>query len=344
VARTLADCLAHTSTELALLIARHALHRREAAEAHHHVDCQFDDEGEASARCRFGEVPVNERQTATTIRSQCHTPVSPDGAGFPSHHDRPVTATERPRRPPRLGQGGSVVARRPSAVVMPISVEVEAGHSSTSGFRLRRDGRQVGRNSAASAHEQHGPSGDHNDVRPMTIGSQSHHQLSIHAIEAARGRVAAPDLARSVPKAYLHHFTFRATGTSIPERPVAALGGIALAAPKGWILNLDRMVSVGHNREVEYAGLSWTAGARKHRVSREQVRHVVEHAGLFFVRPAAPPERPDEGLLFVGDDGAGARIEVVGVEMAGGRLRVIHAMPMRPGYEALYEEAKKWRV
>lgn len=95
---------------------------------------------------------------------------------------------------------------------------------------------------------------------------------------------------------------------------------------------------------VDFAGLSWTAGARKHRVTREQVRFVVEHAGLFFVRPAAPPERPDAGLLFVGDDSTGERIGVVGVELAAGRLRVIHAMPMRPGYESLYEEATKWRV
>lgn len=78
-------------------------------------------------------------------------------------------------------------------------------------------------------------------------------------------------------------------------------------------------------------------------MSRRQVRHVVEHAGLFFVRPAAPPDRPDEGLLFLGDDDEGERIEVVGVELANGRLRVIHAMRMRPGYQDLYEEAEKWR-
>jgi hypothetical protein len=95
---------------------------------------------------------------------------------------------------------------------------------------------------------------------------------------------------------------------------------------------------------VEYAGFSWTAAARKHRVSRAQVRYVVVHAGLFFVRPAAPPERPDEALLFLGDDPLGMTLEIVGVELADGRLRVVHAMPMRSGYEDLYEEAKKWRT
>jgi hypothetical protein len=94
---------------------------------------------------------------------------------------------------------------------------------------------------------------------------------------------------------------------------------------------------------MDYPGYSWTAGSRKHRVSRGQARHVIEHAGLYFVRPADPPGRPDEALLFVGDDADGSRLEVVGVELADGRLRVIHAMAMRLAYGPLHEEARKWR-
>jgi Flp pilus assembly CpaF family ATPase len=44
-----------------------------------------------------------------------------------------------------------------------------------------------------------------------------------------------------------------------------------------------------------------------------------------------------------GDDAHGTKLEVLGVELADGRLRVIHAMPMRPGYEPLYQEAHQWR-
>jgi hypothetical protein len=102
--------------------------------------------------------------------------------------------------------------------------------------------------------------------------------------------------------------------------------------------------TVRQNSCVEYARLSWTAGARKHGVSRAQALHLIAQAGLYFVRPAAPPERPDEGLLFLGEDAAGVRLEVVGVELADGGLRVIHAMPMRRAYEDLYEEARKWRL
>ena len=101
---------------------------------------------------------------------------------------------------------------------------------------------------------------------------------------------------------------------------------------------------------MDYVGHSWTAGSRKHRVSRGQARYVVEHAGVYFVRPADPPDRPDEALPFVGDDAqdsklevVGVELEVVGVELADGRLRVIHKMPMRPGYEPLYREAHRWR-
>lgn len=94
---------------------------------------------------------------------------------------------------------------------------------------------------------------------------------------------------------------------------------------------------------MDYPGYSWTAGSRKHRVSRSQVRHVVEHSGLYFVRSADPPARPDEALLFVGDDAEGIALEVVGVELADGRLRVIHAMPMRASYELLHKEARQWR-
>jgi hypothetical protein len=64
---------------------------------------------------------------------------------------------------------------------------------------------------------------------------------------------------------------------------------------------------------------------------------------LYFVRPADPPGRPDAALLFVGDDADGNKLEVVGVELADGRLRVIHTMAMRAGYEPLYKEAQGWR-
>ena len=95
---------------------------------------------------------------------------------------------------------------------------------------------------------------------------------------------------------------------------------------------------------MRFRGYSWTAGARRHGIDRSQVRHIIEHSGLVYVRPPIPPDRPDEALLFIGDDDEGMPVEVVGVLLADGRLRVIHAMEMRSGYRPLYEEAKRWRV
>lgn len=95
---------------------------------------------------------------------------------------------------------------------------------------------------------------------------------------------------------------------------------------------------------MRFAAYSWTAAARRHGVSRERVAHVVERCGLVAVRLPEPPERPDEALLFLGDDEDGVALEVVGVMLDDGRLRVIHAMAMRRRYQSLYEEVARWRV
>jgi len=87
---------------------------------------------------------------------------------------------------------------------------------------------------------------------------------------------------------------------------------------------------------------------RRHRVSRRQVQHVIDHAGLIFVQ-SAPPSSPlqDPRLVYLGDDQTGAPIEVMAVEVQTSEgedaLMVIHAMPMRGKYRPQYEEAKRWR-
>ena len=93
---------------------------------------------------------------------------------------------------------------------------------------------------------------------------------------------------------------------------------------------------------MDYPGYSWTAGSRKHRVSRSQARTWSSTRGCTSsARRSRLAGRT--ALLFVGDDAHGTKLEVVGVELADGRLRVLHAMPMRPGYEPLYQEAHRWR-
>lgn len=84
--------------------------------------------------------------------------------------------------------------------------------------------------------------------------------------------------------------------------------------------------------------MSWTAASRKHRITREQGRTVLAGASTVLARPADPPRRPDEALLFLGTDADGQLIEVVGVRLDDGRLRIIHAMPMRVAYERLQRD------
>jgi uncharacterized DUF497 family protein len=87
---------------------------------------------------------------------------------------------------------------------------------------------------------------------------------------------------------------------------------------------------------------------RRHRVTRRQVQHVIDHAGLIFLQPAPSSSTlQDPRLVYLGDDQTGTAIEVMAVEVHTSRgedaLMVIHAMPMREKYRTHYEEAKRWR-
>jgi hypothetical protein len=89
---------------------------------------------------------------------------------------------------------------------------------------------------------------------------------------------------------------------------------------------------------------SWAQSATKHGITQTRTQHVIEHCGLPFVVPPQPPDRPDERLLFLGEDDTGETLEVLAVELLDGRLRVIHSMPMREQYRQLYKQAKQYRV
>jgi hypothetical protein len=57
-----------------------------------------------------------------------------------------------------------------------------------------------------------------------------------------------------------------------------------------------------------------------------------------------PSGQGDERLLYLGNDANGIALEVMAVELRGGELFVVHAMPLRAKYRPQYEEAKKWRL
>lgn len=93
---------------------------------------------------------------------------------------------------------------------------------------------------------------------------------------------------------------------------------------------LSRLLMDGGSAQTWHRSKS---GASRHRAQRPRLREATN--------PAGPTRR---GTAFIGDDDEGLPVEVVGVLLADGRLRVIHAMEMRSGYRPLYEEAKRWRV
>ena len=91
----------------------------------------------------------------------------------------------------------------------------------------------------------------------------------------------------------------------------------------------------------------WTRAAAKHGIRTMSARYVIEHCGLYYEQPAPPlsatgfdaPRR-----VYLGDDAAGAALEIMAVELDPDGLLVIHAMPLREKYRHQYEGARKWRI
>ena len=91
--------------------------------------------------------------------------------------------------------------------------------------------------------------------------------------------------------------------------------------------------------------IHFAKSARKHKVSRDQIRYVIRHCGL----PADVP--PPEGsryisdrILYLGDDQAGVALEILATVIEGGDLLVFHAKRMGKQYKVQYEEALKCRI
>jgi hypothetical protein len=73
--------------------------------------------------------------------------------------------------------------------------------------------------------------------------------------------------------------------------------------------------------------IEFTTASRKHRIGRTHVRYVLA--------TQEPEEittnRGEQGWLYVGPDDRGLILEVIAVELEGGDLLVIHAMPATLG-------------
>jgi len=85
--------------------------------------------------------------------------------------------------------------------------------------------------------------------------------------------------------------------------------------------------------------IRFVQSAERHGISIERARYVVEHCPA----PLYSPEPDEEDLvIFLGPDEHGVPLEVMGIELAGGDLLVIHAMRLRPKYRDAFERVMEW--
>lgn len=104
-----------------------------------------------------------------------------------------------------------------------------------------------------------------------------------------------------------------------------------------------RLTSPFMSDKISRVRLRWARSAAKHGITQTRTRYVLTRAGLVYIQPATPPDRPLDQLVYLGNDRGGVALEVMAVELANGDLLVIHAMPLRPKYQAQYREALRWQ-
>ncbi len=72
--------------------------------------------------------------------------------------------------------------------------------------------------------------------------------------------------------------------------------------------------------------------AFKHQISEQRIRYVISHYQPSLVQPPEPPGRPNEQIVYLGDDAHGTALEVMTVMTNSGDEAVIHAMRLRAKY------------
>ena len=81
--------------------------------------------------------------------------------------------------------------------------------------------------------------------------------------------------------------------------------------------------------------------ARRHGISDERIRYVVEHCREPLYPPSDDAQTADF-VLFLGPDGQANLLEVMGAQLADGGVRVFHAMKLRRRHLGIYERANEW--
>lgn len=116
-----------------------------------------------------------------------------------------------------------------------------------------------------------------------------------------------------------------------------------------WLLDLvlakpdERANLFRQNISAEFKRIRWARSATKHRISKKRIRHALEHCLVILEEDPSAGHSSPRGtrLVFLGQDPAGALLEVIAVETAQENLMVIHAMNLRPRYRSTYEEVRR---
>ncbi len=98
---------------------------------------------------------------------------------------------------------------------------------------------------------------------------------------------------------------------------------------------VDLPTCVRHNR---WVALIFFQSAFKHQISEQRIRYVISHYHPSLVQPPAPPGRPNEQIVYLGDDARGTALEVMTVMTSIGDEAVIHAMRLRAKYLPDYRQ------
>lgn len=94
---------------------------------------------------------------------------------------------------------------------------------------------------------------------------------------------------------------------------------------------------------VDSLSLRFARSATRHRIAKDQIRHVIASYRVRFEEPPPSEEaaRPRATrIVYLGDDAHGRALEVMAVEGKQGDLLVIHAMALREKYLRRYEERR----
>jgi hypothetical protein len=100
----------------------------------------------------------------------------------------------------------------------------------------------------------------------------------------------------------------------------------------------DKTANIDGPLEVRFA-----RAATRHRVSKESIEYVIANHRVHFEEPP-PPQKPGSRstrLVYLGQDANGRVLEIMAIQLPGGSLFVIHAMPLRAKYRAQYEEVEQ---